>query len=337
MAFSRINLLAIVLALFVIMLGAFVRLSDAGLGCPDWPGCYGHIDVPSAQHEVQTANQAFPQNTVDASKAWKEMIHRYFASTLGFLILIMALLSLRRLKTPDVPRLLPWVLLAMVILQGLLGMWTVTLLLKPLIVTLHLLGGMTTLALLALCAMRQHRFVGGWMAGGRHGLRLFAGVALALLAIQIFLGAWTSTNYAAMACPDFPTCQGYWWPPTDYASAFTLWHGLPVNFEYGILDGVARATIHWTHRLGAVAIACIMAALVILLWRKGRADSRWRRLSVLLLAAVTLQIGIGISVVIFHLPLDVAVAHNGGAALLLLALVLINHAAWSAREHERPE
>src|SRR5699024_54900 len=282
-------------------------------------------------------NKAFPDNTVDAGKAWKEMIHRYFASTLGFLILIMALLSLRRVKNPEVPRLLPWVLLATVVLQGLLGMWTVTLLLKPLIVTLHLLGGMTTLALLALCAMRQHRNAGDWLAAGRRGLRLLAGVALVLLALQIFLGAWTSTNYAAMACPDFPTCQGYWWPPTDYASAFTLWHGLPVNFEYGILDGVARATIHWTHRLGAMVIACMMVLLVMALWRMGSNHTRWRGLALLLRAAVSLQIGLGVSVVVFHLPLDVAVAHNGGAALLLLTLVLINHAAWSAREHERPE
>lgn len=337
MAFSRINWIAIALALGVIMLGAFVRLSDAGLGCPDWPGCYGHLDVPTAQHEVLAANQAFPENTVDAGKAWKEMIHRYFASTLGFLILLMALLSLRRVKTPAVPRLLPWVLLVTVILQGLLGMWTVTLLLKPLIVTLHLLGGMTTLALLALCTMRQHRFSADWLVVGRRGLRVLAGAALVLLAVQIFLGAWTSTNYAAMACPDFPTCQGQWWPRTDYATAFTLWHGLPVNFEYGILDGIARATIHWTHRLGAIAVACIMALLVIVLWRNGREDTKWRRMSLLLVAAVCLQIGLGISVVVFHLPLDVAVAHNGGAALLLLVVVLINHAAWSAREHERLE
>lgn len=335
--FSRINLVAIALALLVIMLGAFVRLSDAGLGCPDWPGCYGHIAVPTAPHEIHAANQAFPQNSVDVSKAWKEMVHRYFASALGLLILIMALLSLRRTADSRIPKLLPWVLFVLVVFQGLLGMWTVTLLLKPLIVTLHLLGGMSTLALLALCSMREHRLAGGWTVVRQRGLRIVAAIALILLAGQIFLGAWTSTNYAAMACPDFPTCQGYWWPPTDYATAFTFWHGLPVNFEHGILDGIARATIHWTHRLGAVAIACIMALLVFILWRKGRVDTRWRRLSALLLAAVSLQIGLGISVVIFYLPLDVAVAHNGGAALLLLVLVLINHAAWSAREYERHE
>lgn len=334
MVFNRINLLAIALALVVIMLGAFVRLSDAGLGCPDWPGCYGHITVPNAPHEIAAANQTFPKNAVDPQKAWKEMVHRYFASTLGLLILIMALLSLRRVATPQVPRLLPWGLLALVVFQGLLGMWTVTLLLKPLIVTLHLLGGMATLALLAWCLMRHKRWSANWVVVRRRGLRGMAGVALVLLAIQVFLGAWTSTNYAALACPDFPTCQSYWWPPTDFTTAFTLWHGLPVNFEHGILDSVARATIHWTHRLGALVIAITMAILALWLWLCGARDRRWRYVAVLLLAAVTLQIGLGISVVVLGLPLVVAVAHNGGAALLILVLVYINHAAWSAQEHE---
>lgn len=241
MAFSRINLLAIGLALVVIMLGAFVRLSDAGLGCPDWPGCYGQLVVPNAPHEIAAANQAFPDNAVDAGKAWKEMVHRYFASTLGLLILIMALLSLRRTALSRAPRLLPWGLVVVVVLQGLLGMWTVTLLLKPLVVTAHLLGGMTTLALLAWCFMRHHRVARHWHVAAPGGLRALAGLALFCLAVQVFLGAWTSTNYAAVACPDFPTCQGFWWPPTNFGKAFTLWHGLPINYEHGILDSVARA------------------------------------------------------------------------------------------------
>jgi len=333
MLFTRINITAVCLALGVIMLGAFVRLSDAGLGCPDWPGCYGHITVPDAPHHIDAANQAFPERPLDSSKAWKEMVHRYFASALGLLILVMALLSLRRSDAARVPRILPWGLVILVIMQGLLGMWTVTLLLKPLVVTLHLLGGMATLLLLALCLLRQGRLAAGWRLLRRRGLRLAAGGAFVLLAGQVFLGAWTSANYAALACPDFPTCQAYWWPPTDYATAFTLWHGLPIDFEFGILDSVARATIHWTHRLGAIVIAVVMAALVLLLWRHGREDRRWRRLAGLLLAAVALQIGLGVSVVVLHLPLAVAVAHNGGAALLLLVVMLINYAAWNAQSH----
>lgn len=335
MAFYRITIVAIVLTLVVILLGAYVRLADAGLGCPDWPGCYGQLVVPNEAHEIAAANQAFPKNDVDVHKAWKEMIHRYVASTLGLLILIMALLSLRRAATPRVPRVLPWVLLAFVIFQGLLGMWTVTLLLKPLIVTLHLLGGMTILALLAWCLMRYRSIAADWRVTGHGWLRAAAGAALVLLAIQIFLGAWTSTNYAGMACPDFPTCQGYWWPPMNFAKAFTLWHGLPVNYQHGILNNVARMTIHWTHRLGAMAVAVALALLVALLWWHGRADVRWRYAALLLLAAVSLQIVLGISVVVFGLPLYVTAAHTGGAALLVLALVLINHAVWSAQEHER--
>ncbi len=330
--FFRINLLALCLTFVVITLGAYVRLSDAGLGCPDWPGCYGHLDVPTAQAEVSAANKNFPQRPVEVAKAWKEMAHRYLASILGLLILVMALLSLRRAAGPEHQRILPWVLVGLVVFQSLLGMWTVTLLLKPLIVTAHLLGGMATFALLALCAFRHGGLAAGWGLTRRAGLRLAAGAGLAVLIVQLFLGAWTSTNYAALACPDFPTCQTYWWPPTDFSRAFTLWHGLGINYEHGILNSAARATIHWTHRLGAVVTAVFLTVLAILLWRRGAVDARWRRLAGLLMAALVLQIGLGIAVVLWHLPLALAVAHNGGAALLTLVLVAINHAAWSARE-----
>ncbi|MES1926394.1 COX15/CtaA family protein [Salinisphaera sp. T31B1] len=329
----QLNLATLCLAFVVITLGAFVRLSDAGLGCPDWPGCYGHLDVPTAQADVARANERFAHRPVEAPKAWKEMIHRYAAGTLGLLILAMALAALRRSDNPHQQRALPWVLVALVIFQALLGMWTVTLLLKPLIVTGHLLGGMATFALLGWCLYRQGNLFSGWRARSVGTLRVAAGVALALLVGQIFLGAWTSTNYAALACPDFPTCQTYWWPPTDYPAAFTLWHGLGINYEYGILDSIPRATIHWTHRLGAVLIVAVLVALAGLLFRQGVFERRWRGMGLTLLAALALQVGLGISTVVFHLPLPVAVAHNGGAALLLLTLVAINHAAWRARDH----
>jgi len=329
----QLNLLTLCLALVVITLGAFVRLSDAGLGCPDWPGCYGHLDVPTAQADVERANERFAQRPVEAHKAWKEMIHRYAAGTLGLLILAMALAALKRSDNPHQQKVLPWVLVVLVIFQALLGMWTVTLLLKPLIVTGHLLGGMATFALLGWCLYRQGNLFSGWATAARRTLRMAAGAALGLLVGQIFLGAWTSTNYAALACPDFPTCQTYWWPPTDWSTAFTLWHGLGINYEYGILDSVPRATIHWTHRLGAVVICAVMIALAMLLWRQAGADKRWRGMALTLLAALVLQISLGISTVVFHLPLPVAVAHNGGAALLLFTVVAINHAVWSARDH----
>ncbi|ROO26795.1 COX15/CtaA family protein [Salinisphaera japonica] len=325
-----LNLFAVVLTLAVIMLGAYTRLSDAGLGCPDWPGCYGHLDVPTSQAAKNTADAAFGQ-AVETGKAWREMIHRYFAGTLGLVILLLALLAIRRTGNPHQQRVLPWVAVGVVAFQALLGMWTVTLLLKPLIVTAHLLGGMTILALLGWCLFRQGPLMWRWPVSGLTSLRLLAGIGLVVLVCQIFLGAWTSTNYAALACPDFPTCQAQWWPQTDFETAFTLWHGLGINYEYGILSSVPRQTIHWVHRLGACVVALTMLILAIRLFMASRTDGRWAGLGGALLAAVALQITLGISTVVFHLPLYVAVGHNGGAAVLLLTLVAINHAAWSAR------
>lgn len=327
-----LNLFALILTLVVIMLGAYTRLSDAGLGCPDWPGCYGHLDVPTSTQDVAHADANYSR-PVEGGKAWREMIHRYFAGTLGLVILALALLALKRTGNPHQQRVLPWVVTGLVVCQALLGMWTVTLLLKPLIVTGHLLGGMAIFALLGLCLFRTRPLFHEWGTRVATSLKVFAGAALALLIGQIFLGAWTSTNYAALACPDFPTCQSQWWPPTDFSKAFTLWHGLGINYEYGILSSVPRQTIHWVHRLGACVIAIIMIALAVKLFLQARVDRRWAALGIVLLAALTLQIALGISVVVFHLPLWVAVGHNGGAALLLLTLIAINHAAWSARSY----
>lgn len=327
--FYRINLLALILCFAVVTVGAYVRLSDAGLGCPDWPGCYGHlVGVPEQSEHVAAANRTFPDRPVEAGKAWKEMVHRYLAGILGLLILAMAVLAWVWRGRP--PHALPTVLLGLVIFQALLGMWTVTLLLKPLIVSAHLLGGMALLALLLICLLRQGDHLRGWAAAAPQRLRLFAGAGLAILIGQIFLGAWTSANYAALACPDFPTCQGAWWPETDFPAAFTLWHGLGQNYEYGILDSVPRATIHLTHRIGAIVTAVVLLGLAAAVYRRGRDDGRWRIPAGLLVAAVLLQITLGVAAVLGHLPLPLAVAHNGGAALLLLTVMAINHAAWSA-------
>lgn len=328
--FYRINLLALVLCFVVVTVGAYVRLSDAGLGCPDWPGCYGHLGVPAHSEHVAAANAAFPERPVEAGKAWKEMVHRYLAGTLGLLILALTVLAVWRWREPGQQRALPIALLGLVVFQAALGMWTVTLLLKPLIVSAHLLGGMALLALLLICLLRQGDHLHGWAAAAPERLRLFAGAGLAVLACQIFLGAWTSANYAALACPDFPTCRGAWWPETDFPAAFTLWHGLGQNYEYGILDSVPRATIHLSHRVGALLTAAVLLGLAGYLLARARDDRRWRVLTGLLAAAVVAQVAIGVTTVIAHLPLPAAVAHNGGAALLLLAVMAINHAAWSA-------
>lgn len=314
--FHRLNLVAVLLCFCVVVFGAYVRLSDAGLGCPDWPGCYGHVGVPDADHEVAAAEQAYPERPVEAPKAWKEMIHRYLASTLGLLIVALAVLSTR---VKGAPRKLPWVLVGLVIFQGVLGMWTVTLLLKPLVVTGHLIGGLTTLSLLLWmwASKRPH----GTAAAPRPLLPL-AAIGLALVAGQIFLGGWTSTNYAALACPDFPTCQGVLAPETDFPTAFTLWHGLGINYEHGILDARARVTIHWTHRLGAVVVTLFLLVLALALVRCR--ESVWRSFGYAVFGVLAVQLTLGITTVLFQLPLPLATAHNAGAALLLATMVALN-------------
>jgi cytochrome c oxidase assembly protein subunit 15 len=322
--FFRLALLATVLAFSVVVLGAYVRLSHAGLGCPDWPGCYGHLDVPAGDHEVSQANAAYPQRPVEAGKAWKEMIHRYLAGTLGLLILTLAVGAWRRRHDPAQPVALPLLLLGLVIFQALLGMWTVTLLLKPVVVMAHLLGGLTTLALLWWLVLRQ----GGWQSAAATSevrpLRGWALLGLLLLVAQLALGGWTSANYAALACPDFPTCQGQWWPPMDFQEGFVLWRGLGVSYEGGVLENAARVAIHVSHRLGALLVFGYLAWLV---WRvRGGTRDRVVRATALGVAMLLLlQVSLGIANVVLYLPLAVAVAHTAGGALLLLALLTLNH------------
>ena len=320
--FRRISLTAVLLCFVVVVFGAYVRLSDAGLGCPDWPGCYGHVGVPDAAHEVIAAEEKFPERPVEAPKAWKEMIHRYLASTLGLLIVAMALIS-TRLRAAGAPRVLPWALVGLVIFQGILGMWTVTWQLKPLAVSAHLMGGMSTLALLWWQWLRVRAQPSPQAAPVTRPLRVLAGVGIAVLALQIFLGGWTSSNYAALACPDLPTCHGSWWPETDLGEAFTLWRGLGINYEFVVLDNRARVTIHFVHRLGALVTT---ALLLILAWHliklpggALKTHGRW------LVGALALQVTLGITIVKLQLPLLLADMHNAGAALLLLVMVTINH------------
>jgi cytochrome c oxidase assembly protein subunit 15 len=326
--YQRLLYLAAALALTVVVLGAWVRLTDAGLGCPDWPGCYGQLTVPDEAHEHAAAAAAFPDRPVNEGKAWHEMIHRYVATTLGFTIVCIAGLALGNRRDPKQPVGLPLLLLGTVVVQGLLGMLTVTLLVKPLIVVAHLFGGLSTLGLafwLILEARRQRAFSAPQVARRAFGPAV---LALVVLLLQIALGGWTSSNYAAMACPDLPGCLGQWWPAqADWSEAFVLWRGLGINYEGGVLDAAARVAIHFTHRLGA------LTTLIVMIIVGGRATRRdlypppvvlagW-----LVLGAVSLQVILGASVVWFGLPLWVATAHNGGAALLLLSVINLNHAA----------
>jgi Uncharacterized protein required for cytochrome oxidase assembly len=314
--FVRLARIGAVLALAVVMLGAYVRLSDAGLGCPDWPGCYGRLVVP---HPATSAEELGLEYTrpLEAGKAWREMIHRYLASSLGLICLGLAAIAWRNRRDPEQPKLVPAALVALIVFQGLLGMWTVTLLLKPIVVVAHLLGGIATLALLAsLGKWRSTRFPSPSPA-----LRALGLAAAAALVLQISLGGWTSSNYAALACPDFPKCQTQWWPAiADFKEAFVLWRGIGIDYEGGVLDHPARVAVHFTHRLGAVLAAVLIALLGVSLVRESatRADGG------AVLAVLALQLCLGVSIVWFGVPLGVAVLHNGVAALLLLAVINAN-------------
>lgn len=316
--------ISIVFALCVIVLGAYTRLSDAGLGCPDWPTCYGHLVVPESEHQV-VEKHYLEQRPLEPAKGWAEMVHRYFAGTLGLLILAINIWSWRRRRVDPTQSLwLPTLLLAVVVFQALLGMWTVTLLLKPVVVMGHLLGGFTTLSLLLLLALMS----GPSQPEVPRGLRGWALLGLIILAIQIALGGWTSTNYAAMSCTDFPTCQGQWWPQTDFRDAFVMWRGIGINYEYGVLDHPARVAIHLTHRIGALVTFLYLGALVLAMLRRGQGLQRPALLAGILLVT---QVSLGISNVVLHLPLPVAVAHNAVAALLLLSMVYVNYLLWRRR------
>ena len=308
----------ILLALCVIVFGAYVRLTDAGLGCPDWPGCYGFVTVPQTAEDYLSVEENFPGEIVDEGKAWREMIHRYIASLLGFLILLMFLkdiFSFRKDKGSLKDLKLSGALLALVIFQGMLGMWTVTLKVHPLVVTAHLIGGLTTLSLLFFyyrsIETDSEKFISAPNV-------LFVG--LSILILQIILGGWTSTNYAALGCPDLPLCYGEVWPSNmDFEEGFLKWQEVGVNYEGGQLSPSGRTAIHFVHRLGAI-VALIALGLIGLRYLKHTSD-RVRGASILMLIALSAQLAIGILMVWFGIPLFLATAHNAFAALLLLSFI----------------
>ncbi len=332
----RLTLAAFCLAIVVVVLGAFTRLVDAGLGCPDWPGCYGHLLWPDEAHEIAKAEAAFPDAPVELDKTWPEMVHRYFAGTLGLFILAIAIISIREQKLfpqKHIPTKLPIFLVALVILQAAFGMWTVTLKLWPQVVTLHLLGGFSTLCLLWLLGQR----LGGqqWQLSSSQLFALNKNnplliVSLMVVIIQIALGGWVSSNYAALACPDIPKCLGQWLPPMDMATGFNIAQDIGPNYLGGQLDNHSRTAIHFMHRIGAVTVLITLLFLSIQLWRIGSDVIKpW---VLLLLGMLFLQILLGISNIVFALPLVVAVAHNAMGAVLLLTLVSLCYRVFTAVE-----
>ena len=360
--FHRIAWAGVLLTLCVIVLGGFVRLSHAGLSCPDWPTCYGRATWPVQDNEVAAANAVF-ERAVEVHKAWREQVHRHLAAILGLLVLTLCLLEAKRRRhaiwvpvacsasvAASIPIYMYWhhdpafalaaigvlgllayawragrepfigytaVLLAVIIMQAMLGMWTVTWLLKPIVVMAHLLGGLTTFSLLTWLAWRATPNTELIQGHARLFKRLLW-IGLVLLVVQIALGGWTSANYAALACgTDFPKCLGQWLPEHDFAEALVLWRGIGVDYEGGVLDGPARVAIQLMHRGMAVVVALYLIALAVKMIRTPGLVYWGSMLAVLTVA----QVALGISNVHFGLPLWVAVAHNAGAALLLFTLV----------------
>jgi cytochrome c oxidase assembly protein subunit 15 len=317
--FKTLVLVGVILALSVVVLGAYVRLTDAGLGCPDWPGCYGTFTVPQSEAAILQAQVAYPDSTVLVGKAWREMAHRYLAGTLGLIVLAIGMLGWRARKEIHVSAWTPSFLLLLITFQAILGMWTVTMLLKPVIVSAHLLGGMATLALLTWLA---HRHWGHYSATIIKPGRLKTALRFALLVLfgQIFLGGWTSTNYAALACTDFPTCHGLWLPEMDFKDAFHLLRELGQSANGDILSLAAITAIQWTHRVGALITFIylgVVALNVLKYWQL-------KQLGIALLLVLCVQICLGIANLVLHLPLVLAVAHNFTAGLLLIILVMLN-------------
>jgi cytochrome c oxidase assembly protein subunit 15 len=306
------------LTLDLIMFGAFTRLTDSGLGCPDWPGCYGHSNPLSAGEHIRAAEAALPTGPVTMTKAWIEMLHRYFAMAVGFLIIVLTVLAWRRWRHD--PARTPWLAtatLAAVCLQGAFGAWTVTLKLQPAIVTAHLLGGVGLLALLTWLALREAPVVR--RAPAPAGLRAHAFVAFALLVVQIALGGWVSTNYAVMACPDFPLCHGRVIPDMDLHNGFTLWRDLGMTGAGEPIPFQALVAVHWVHRNFAWLVFVVMGAFVWRLWSLAGFGGLARGLA----AVLAMQFVTGLSNVVLQWPLVLAVLHNGGAALTAALMTAI--------------
>tara|TARA_A100001011_G_scaffold291348_1_gene302933 strand:+ start:454 stop:1428 length:975 start_codon:yes stop_codon:yes gene_type:complete len=318
---KNLSLFGICLAFVVIALGAWTRLVDAGLGCPDWPGCYGFVVFPTNEAEIALAEARYPTFPYDINKAIPEVVHRYFAAALGFLAIIMVYYSFKQNENKNI-RYWTTGLLIFICCQGLFGYLTVSLLLLPIIVTAHLFGGFTTLTLFFLIFLMSGKFnILEKMAIPK--LKTIAGIALIVLLFQIFLGVWTSTNYASLACADFPTCQGTYMPEMDFKNGFNLNQEVGPNYLYGLLDNPSRVAIHYSHRVSAILVVVVFLILISKLWFSNAAPLA-STIGILLLT----QISLGIINVVYVLPLYVAIAHNLVAALLLLTIFTVNYLAW---------
>ena len=326
MTLTRMVKISLCLTLVVIMLGAYTRLSDAGLGCPDWPGCYGHLSVPHHEEDVLRANMNFPDRAVEHEKAWLEMIHRYFAGTLGIMIVVITVMSVRAERVnPSIPIML----CLLVVGQAMLGMWTVTLKLMPVIVMLHLLGGFTLLALQAVFYCQLHTQRHHYVSPSTSSVRLFSLLTFAVVFIQIVLGGWTSSNYAALMCSSLPICEGDWVSHLSWREAFSFWQTGFDNYEFGVLEYPARMTIHVSHRIGAIITGLVVLTYSIMLLKQDAYYSQ--KVGMWIGIVLVCQLLLGISNVVFQLPIYVAVAHNLGAAILLSLICVSQFYLWQGQ------
>ena len=318
---ARIRKLAgfgVIFALLVVSVGAYTRLADAGLGCPDWPGCYGFLTVPEQASDISTAEARYPDAPVEIVKAWWEMGHRYIAGALLLLVASILVMAYRGREEEDTPLKLAAVLMFVILWQAAFGAWTVTLKLWPQVVTGHLIGGFTTLSLMWLLFLRQ----GGLskVVSALPRPNLLAKIAFVAVVVQIILGGWVSSNYAALACYDFPSCDGTYTPDIDLQEGFNVFQSVGPNYLGGLMTNEARMAIHWVHRIGAIIVLLVVGALVV------QTVKQVAVVGYALLVALLTQITLGVLNVVWVLPLLNATAHNTVGALLLLVLVTINFA-----------
>jgi heme a synthase len=319
---------AVILAFVVVVLGAYARLTDSGLGCPDWPGCYGHLVLPNSTAGLEVAQQSFPEQLVEPGKAWKEMIHRYAAGTLGLLIFVLFIQGMiKRYRKESYPMGIASFLFLFLFFQAALGMWTVTWKLLPLVVMGHLLGGLTLLSLLRYMQLTLDPELNLSMASipkiGKKSRKSCIALifGLILVSIQIALGGWVSSNYAGLACVGFPYCNSQWLPVMNFHDAFNVFSSIGIDYQGGKLDSIARVTIQMVHRINAVVTALYVMVLAGLTLFKAVDDKPIKRCAWIAIVLVLIQFGLGIILVVDLMPLDIAVAHNAVAALLLLTMV----------------
>ncbi|WP_111411763.1 COX15/CtaA family protein [Billgrantia lactosivorans] len=318
----NLSLIGVVFTAVVVLIGAWTRLVDAGLGCPDWPGCYGGLVVPDAERAMAHS----PDVPLEAFKAWIEMIHRYLASTLGLLVIVLLALGAGLRRRVGYPWRINLALLAVILLQGAFGAFTVTLKLWPQVVTLHLLGGLSVLALFLWLHLALRRFAKGHaLEAPRRRLTPLWGLAVALLVLQLALGGWVSSNYAGIACQGVPTCNGQWWPSMDWSEGFHLTQTVGPNYLYGQLHADARTAIHQGHRIGALLLGLALLALALRHW----SEVRLRPWLAGVVIAYGVQLGLGVANVLMWLPLWLALLHTAGAVSLVVLLAL---AVWRWRE-----